>query len=51
MSFLFLPLSSSNTLSGDSTVHTGEEKGGSVREGREEGFFQQLGGEGSEKEV
>ena len=44
-------LTSSNTLPGDSTLRTGEEKGGSVREGREEGIFQQPGGECSEKEV
>jgi hypothetical protein len=44
-------LTSSNTLSGDSTLRTGEERGESMREGRGEGFFQQSGGEGSEKEI
>ena len=44
-------LTSSNTLPGDSTLRTGGEEGGSVREEEGEGIFQQLGGEGSEKKV
>jgi hypothetical protein len=51
VSFLFLSLTSSNTLLGDSIVRTGRERGGSVREEEGKGFFRQPGGECSEKKV